>query len=303
MADNLTEEMSSMPQEDRYLINASGTEAMPPTGSEIRFDLQLSPAPAPSNRVVQGTVTDETGTPVPSANVKVLTSSYAPIAHTDTNPQGHYIFNQLDPGTYVITAAKQGFLTPVAQSFTLGQTGTLVINITLPHHPPGINNTSIFGVVTALVGGAPIPNATVIINSVDELPQETLFATTTTGTTGQYFSINMLPGLYTVQVQAEGYVTSPKITTSIALNEFIPVNFALSIDPEEAEGTVSGLIKDVNNQPLPYAFVALYEVTPQGEQIVQLTRTQSNGLYLFSDVTPNKTYRVKAKVVNIPPIP
>lgn len=61
-------------------------------------------------------------------------------------------------------------------------------------------------------------------------------------------------------------------------------------------GTVSGVVKDhLTGQPVGNAIVALYLMTGQTERIVNMTRTNALGVYLFGNVGPGN-YRVKATV-------
>jgi len=290
----------TLPQIDIYLIQTSATAQMPALGGELRLDTQLKPAPAPSNRVVQGTVKGPSGNPVPDALVKIFTSSLDPVAHTHTNPAGHYLFNQLAPGTYTITALLFPFIPPPVQTFTLPQTGTLNIDISLLPPVPNAFYSAIYGKVID-ASGHPVEGASVTVNSVDQTGQETLFAQTTTNAPGQYFTVNLPPGNYTVQASAPGYQLSSKIAVPNTGNEYVSVNPTLAVDPLQTLGTVSGLITDTSGQPIPSAFVALYLVTPPGETLIDLTRAQTNGLYLFTNVAPGLTYRIKAKVISFGP--
>jgi len=289
-----------MPQTDVYLIGASQSASMPPLGGELRLDVQLTPAPPPSNRVVQGTVKGPTGAPLEGAAVKVFSSTLDPVAHTNTNPEGRYVFNQLAPGTYAISAFKPPYIPPAVQVFTLPASGVLNIDISLMAPFPGTYYSAIYGKVAG-IQGSPVAGATVNINSVDEMGQETLFAQTTTNASGQYYTINLPPGIYTVQASAPGYQLSVKVTVPNSGSEYVPVDLTLAVDPLQTLGTVSGVITDTSGNVIPYAFVALYEVMPSGETLIDLTRAQVNGLYVFAGVAPGKTYRVKAKVVNFDP--
>ena len=290
-----------MAETDLYLLSASPTVPMPPLGSEIHEDLQLTPAPAPTNRVVQGTVFDPTNIPVAGAIVKVFTNIDAdPVAHAITNASGHFTFNQLDPGSYIITASATNFFPPPVQNFTLPQTGTLTINITLQAIPPSFLINAIYGVVrNFLAPQTPIANALVTITQIDVTPP-VLFATTITNTTGEYRAGTVPVGTYSVEATANGFFGSDVITVPIAATSFASVDLFLTVNPNEVLGTVSGTITDKNtNLPINGAEVGLFTVAADGtETLVALTLTQAKGFYLFVNVQPGQSYKVKSKLVS-----
>lgn len=290
-----------MPETDLYLLSASPTLPMPPLGSELDFDLQLTLAPAPTNRIVQGTVFNQSNLPVAGAVVKVLTSASAnPVAHTTTNASGQYIINQLDPGTYFITASATNFLPPPVQTFTLPQTGTLNLNITLLPIPPGFFVNAIYGVVkNFLEPHAFIENAIVTVTNIDTTPP-TLFATTTTNATGEFRVGTIPPGTYAVQANANGFNVSDLITVPITTASFAPVDFFLTINPNATLGTVSGTITDkTTGLPISGAQVGLFTVAADGtEALISLTLAQASGFYLFVNVQPGLNYKVKSKLVS-----
>lgn len=287
-----------MAETDLYLLNASPPATMPPLGSELDLDVALTPAPPPTNRVVQGTVFDPTNTPVAGATVKVLSGvGDDPVTHVNTNASGQYIINTLAPGTYVITAKATGFTAPSLQTFTLPQTGDLELNITLLPLPVGLFINAIYGIVRESGTNTAIENALVTVNNIDAAP--VLFATTTTSVDGEYVIGNLPPGTYSVQATANGFNVSSPITIPISPTSFASANILLIVNPIATLGTVSGRITDTTTGlAVPFATVGLYSVDLNGtETLIDFTQAQADGLYLFTNVQPNHTYLVKAKLV------
>lgn len=282
-----------MAQTDTFLIKASQVNNIADGGSEIRVDLQLNQAPPIGRRVLQGTVTDDNGNPVEDALVKLLDIKFNPVVHEFTNPQGNFIFNQLNTGSYVITAKKSGYGLAPVQNIALPDKGVLVVNIKLSTLPPQALNTSIYGIISSAQSGKPIKGAAVTVINVTE-DEPVLFAQTTTNESGQYFVASPPEGAYLVQADAFGFILSPPTKTIIEDDDKSQVDIALEVHNRENQGTVSGIITDINGAPISGAFVALYSVTGEGETLVQLARTINNGLYLFINVEPGE-YRVKAK--------
>ncbi|HEX8069845.1 MAG TPA: TonB-dependent receptor [Pyrinomonadaceae bacterium] len=81
--------------------------------------------------VVQGTITDEAGAVVPGANVEVKNLDTNAAQTFVTNDSGRFVFLQLPPGRYTLTAAKSGFATIVQEAFpvTVGQAVTLNLSM------------------------------------------------------------------------------------------------------------------------------------------------------------------------------
>lgn len=81
--------------------------------------------------VIQGVVTDQTGAIVPGANVEVKNVETNFTKNLSTDEDGRFVFLQLPPGSYTLTAAKQGFATIVQESFplTVGQAISLDLSM------------------------------------------------------------------------------------------------------------------------------------------------------------------------------
>jgi hypothetical protein len=77
--------------------------------------------------VIQGTVVDEQGAVVPGASVEVKNVDTNLSRTLATDDGGRFVFLQLPPGRYTLTASKQGFATLVQEPFalTVGQAANL----------------------------------------------------------------------------------------------------------------------------------------------------------------------------------
>src|SRR5215813_7474388 len=62
-----------------------------------------------------GTVTDQSGAVVPDATVTITDKATNTATRTTTNSAGHYVFANVNPGTYDIKITKQGFQTALVQ--------------------------------------------------------------------------------------------------------------------------------------------------------------------------------------------
>jgi hypothetical protein len=78
-----------------------------------------------------GTVTDGTGARVPNARVTVTNSKTAIVTSTVTTSSGTYVFEALNPGTYILSAAASGFSTYSVKDVRINVQQTPTIDIVL----------------------------------------------------------------------------------------------------------------------------------------------------------------------------
>ena len=84
-----------------------------------------------STGTITGVVTDNTNAIVPDATVTLTLKSTGAVRTTTTNNEGHYVFVDVDPGTYDIKVEKQGFASTVVSNQVV-QVGTqLTANVKL----------------------------------------------------------------------------------------------------------------------------------------------------------------------------
>lgn len=80
---------------------------------------------------VQGLVADPSGAVIPGGNA-VLTNDLTGIAVTrQTNAEGRYLFDYVDPGTYTLTLEVMGFKTSVHKNIIVQQRGDVTVDVKL----------------------------------------------------------------------------------------------------------------------------------------------------------------------------
>lgn len=94
----------------------------------------LSPAWAQTQSttgVIQGAIADENGAVVPGAAIVVANpaTNFAKTAATDEN--GRFVFLQLQPGRYTLTASKQGYATVTQENLDLTVGQTIPLSLTM----------------------------------------------------------------------------------------------------------------------------------------------------------------------------
>jgi hypothetical protein len=101
--------------------------------------------------VIQGTVEDEQGATVPGASVEVRNVGTNLTRTLTTDESGRFVFLQLPPGRYTLTASKQGFATLKQEEFTLtvGQAANLDLKMKVSGVNEVVNVSAVQTVDTA----------------------------------------------------------------------------------------------------------------------------------------------------------
>ncbi|MCI1953110.1 MAG: carboxypeptidase regulatory-like domain-containing protein [Clostridiales bacterium] len=253
--------------------------------------MQLTLSTASTAGVLTGTVTSG-GEPLPGATLKVFDTNNIPFAHTITGPLGQYTIASVSAGSYRVTATKTGYLTPDVVSVSILANRPSTLNIALSPDPDATLNT-LFGKVNQSAPLEPIENAIVNIYSVSE-DVRTLVSTTTTNSSGQYLAPYLADGDYIAIANKEGYFQTESAIQTLTNAEITPLNLFLIPNPETNTGTISGLITSQTTLlPIANATVALYQIVGTTETIVQITKTNSGGRYLFGNVAEGQ-YVIKS---------
>lgn len=80
---------------------------------------------------VQGTIVDTTGGALPGVSVTLANDATGISVTRETGATGHYFFDQVDPGTYSVTAVLSGFGTVVQKNVRVSQRGDVTANLTM----------------------------------------------------------------------------------------------------------------------------------------------------------------------------
>lgn len=261
---------------------------------EKNEDLQLSPSIEPDSGSISGTVHGSDGTPIAGATIKLFDNTGQPFEHVNSNSSGLFDFAGIPAGSYFITASKPGFLTPSRIPVSVIQNGSASVDITMSVDP-NANSNALYGIVFDTSNNKPVDNATVELFLVQS-PEPVSHGRVLTNAEGQYLFADLPDGDYFVTANKAGYLTTRSSQVHLTNKEYASLNINLNANPDDNTGTISGIIKDQQTGiPIANATVALYSVSGSVEKIVQITRTNAGGLYLFGDL-PQGQYKVKATV-------
>lgn len=290
-------------KQDIYILGQSDKKTIRSVGEEIRLDLQLQPQPLNNTGKVTGTVTDESGNPITSGLIKLMSADYEPLLHAITGSDGTYTLDNVPSGTgYNIfaTAAKKALKQGTSFSITAGQVVTK--NFSLADEPAAQLGV-IAGDLNDSSTGLPINGAVISLYQVNSDDTEVLKAITYTNEYGQFVFRELDLGNYSIRVSALGYIGTTSTVNITTSGQIIPSLINIAQNPNSSRGTVSGIITDNINQPIPSADVVLYQVEDdESLTAIAFTKTNSSGVYLFINV-PQGNYKVKSNQtenVNIP---
>jgi hypothetical protein len=275
---------------DDFLLNRSDSFTLDAT-TETRINLALTQA-APSTGNIRGTVTNAVGgAAIADAIVKLRTEPGDPVAHTATNPAGNYIFPNIPTGTYKISVALQGFVTPTYISVTLLAAQTLIVDITLTAESRSRN--VIYGTVTNQATGVVISDACVaLIPNITTLTDLNIGKSNASG----QFMLDQIPdSTQSLGISAEGYYLSNFRSITISGGTIIRSDEVLQ-QYSLPQATVTGVITNqADGLPIANACVGLYSLNTEGvESLQQITFTDSDGFYVFGRASAG-TYVIKAK--------
>jgi len=258
---------------------------------EEMANLTLAAAPPVETGTIVGAVTLN-GAPAPNAIVQLLNTNNQVVEHTTTTSAGRFNFSLVPMGSYFLVAAGTGYLTSTRVSVTVTRI-TVTVNLTMQPDPNASRN-AIFGTVVNSVN-QPVPDAAVELVKLNGT-EETVVGLVSTNQEGKFLFGELEDGEYFIRVSKPGFLAAQSASVTVANRQFVPLNVVMSVNPAANTGTVSGFITDASTgQPISRALVVLYRVNGGPDLVVNVTRTNLGGYYVFGAVEPG-TYRVGATV-------
>jgi hypothetical protein len=271
-----------VPAIDKILIEGNDNE---------QRDYYIFPIREPVTRV-EGTVTEDSGLlpvwlPIEGALV-LLVDSIGDIYRTDTNDDGHFAFEDANPGVYRLTVEASGYITQMREGHVAeGHTSYQAFAL----QKEGQGNASIRGRVQEDTGfldvWIPIGGATVsLFGPTQALPP---ILTTTTDAEGQFGFEEVAPGDYGLLVEASGYHSQDR-HVGLLPGEVEHVLFELKSEAMGEVGNIEGRVTAVveGGAPFPVPGIPVYLSSPDGsighEFIQHSAVTDDMGLYRFEGV-------------------
>lgn len=245
-------------------------------GNTTITNLFLEPNPGS----IQGTVVDsDTMAAIAGASVQAVNSQNVIVASTTTNGSGQYSFDSLLPGSYSLIFTANGYATQ-----NLGAVVVSNAMITV--------NAFLSRLAGALDGTVRDPNAVAIAGATVTVFQNSIqIGSVISDANGNFMVAGLPPGSYTVVVSAPNYTTET-VAAMIENGQTTTINITLNEDP----GTLTGSVRDTNNDPIAGGSVTVQISTGTGI-IVATTVTAPDGSYTLPNLAPGN-YTVVAAASN-----
>jgi hypothetical protein len=251
-----------------FVGEASGVVQTSDIGSTIFITINAGITGA-----IQGHVLAADGlTPVTATQVEVLdVSTGIQLAFGGTDSSGFYRFNGISAGPQGFKVRATSILNPaifVEQTGSFASNGDLVtINLTMP--------LSVVKGAVSYSDGTVVPFPTVVISQTDSFGNVTTFLPVT-DTNGGFEIVGVPLGNLTVSAQDSntGVISTSTVTLTDVTQPAV-LNMVL------LSGTVTGIVRDSNGNPVPFTQVAL---ATTGVSFNLFGSTDSLGVYRFNRV-------------------
>jgi hypothetical protein len=215
-----------------------------------------------SNGGISGVVTNVQNLAVVNAQVTINIGGELRSTNTDVN--GQYAFTEIAPSSFVVTAVDPATGLQGQAAGVLSANSSAVANIQLSA------SGTIKGIVFARDGVTPVGNANIVLSG-------STLATATSNATGQFVFTYVPIGNFTLDATDfngnHGRATGSILKTGTIVQS--NVTFL-------GEGSVSGIVSDSSQNPVPYASVSLNSRSIFGG--VNNTTADGGGNYNFSNV-------------------
>ncbi|WP_270181050.1 MSCRAMM family protein [Alkalihalobacillus sp. CinArs1] len=243
-------------------------------GNESELNFSLTPNPS---TIVGTIINEETGDRITgeSIQMQLIDSNGVLLSTTFSTNEGEFTFENVLVNTYTINANTAAYRSSYASVKTEpGQTVTTSVGL-VPL--PGF----ITGTLRDADTNLPIAGATINISNALGFQVDSLI----TSGDGEFFTVGLPAGIYTMAVVAQGYETA-------LIGEIVPWGFTKSIDIElkANPGSIIGTVTPVAENLI----VQLYSLD---NQLVNATAADPTGAYQFENLAPGN-YILKAAAPN-----
>lgn len=244
------------------------------SGNESELDFSLTPNPS---TIVGTIINEETGDRITgeSIQMQLIDSNGVLLTTTFSTNEGEFTFENVLVNTYTINANTEAYRSSYASVKTEpGQTVTTSVGL-VPL--PGF----ITGTLRDADTGLPIAGATINISNALGFQVDSLI----TSGDGEFLTVGLPAGIYTMAVVAEGYETT-------LIGEIVPWGFTKSIDIElkANPGSITGVVT-------PAAENLIVQLYSLDNQLVNATAADPSGAYQFENLAPGN-YILKAAAPN-----
>lgn len=263
---------------------------------EIRIDAVIESPNINPYGTVYGIITDITNNPIQNGTVKIMGEDYTPVTHGISDVNGNYIIQNIPANnTYTIFAILNGYKLNQGTSFNISSNERIERNFILKIDE-SMKLAIIAGDVIDSISNGTIYGAKVSLFKIDKNDPsiETLIGATFTNYYGQFTFREIPTGNYIIFINHLGYKTIKYTLSIVNPKEIFPMTFSIVKSQTSSVGTVSGVIRNFQGEPIGNADVILYRVNQNNSLTpIAFTRTADDGVYLFANV-PIGIYKIKS---------
>ncbi|MBS0647054.1 MAG: carboxypeptidase regulatory-like domain-containing protein [Verrucomicrobia bacterium] len=228
----------------------------------------------PNAGSASGQITDAvTSQPISSATITVLQNGVS-LRSATTDEKGNYLLSNLLPGMYTMQISASHYKSITNNTVIVSDQVTITDAALVP------NTGNVSGSVIDITSKLAITNAT-----IDILKGSTLISSAPVNDSGYYEISGLVPGYYTVRVNAHNY-RAAVVTVTVQSDQIAVANFSLLQDPRSIEGTVVS-----QETGLPISGVLVEVKINNG--VITSTLTDDQGQYTLA-VLPPGSYTVYA---------
>lgn len=262
---------------ENYARGTAGATVFP--NAQAVLNIGLTPNPA----AVAGTITQNGGTPVGGATVRILDQNETVLGTGITDQNGNYTIGNLPQGNLAAVISASGFGT-LLTGVTLSPGQTTTLNAQLVP-----NAGSISGTVTDQLTGLPIAGADIVVRRSGAA--SIIVANVTTDTNGTYFVSDLAPGTYTITAVRNGYGAAATGATVVS-----DVNTSAPVSLTPLSGSIAGTITDPQGNPITGNNLQV-QLFNQNGQLVKTVLAGSDGSFAVNGLAPG-TYQVVVTAPN-----
>ncbi|MFO0976766.1 MAG: carboxypeptidase regulatory-like domain-containing protein [Planctomycetaceae bacterium] len=261
--------------DDTWMVTAGGGQWATSARRSLEIDsptrvrdviIDLNPAASLSGIVRTGSA--------PVANVRVEVrrqNGQLAVDPVTTNLSGHYFFDTLEPGSYVIVASLPGFAT-VEKAITVVAGNTAAADLVLES---GANlNVTIVDTNSGLLA-----DSTLEVRR-DGAPVSLLWA----DSSGRISLSDLAPGEYELTARSPGLLPAKSTVTLAAGANSITLTLPKA-------GRISGTVRDGSGAPISNIQVQLSGINTSGDSLAHMVSTAADGSYVFEGL-PHGDYAI-----------
>lgn len=274
-------------------FNCEKNVAISSATQEAVVYLELCKKDYKKNGVLCGRVINQFGQSVKNAILKIVSETYEPILITKSDCIGNYAFYNVltNQSCKVIAAAENHSINDeIKVCIKEQEISRLDISLFLRER---VDEGLVTGTVLNKLNSLPI-NSVQIVLYEETSGLERFKNITETNEFGQFVFTRLALGAYLVKICMHGYMSEQYRVHITKCGQI--ANRVITLCPAglEWKGTVSGVITDPYQVPIPDADVILYRVENSGAMTpIAYTKTNQNGVYLFINIDIG-TYKVNA---------